>query len=199
MFKLFKTLKFITLLSLISMQTSCAILASLSLATSTLVSRDDRSVGTQIDDKVIANKIRLQYSQVGFEDYMANISVSVIEGRVLLVGNVGNEVIFDNAEKIAWAVKGVKEVINEITVNPGKIIHRADDIWIANQIRAKYILEKGLSSVNFKVEVYDKVVYLFGIAKNQAELDKAIGITTAIHGVVRVVNHAIMRNDPRRS
>lgn len=193
-----KKIRIVALSVLALVPTSCAPLAALTVATSAAVSSDERTVGAQIDDKVVANKIRIEYVKAG-ADYVNNIAVTVIEGRVLLIGYLANEKMIEKAEKIAWTIKGVKEVINELHINPGREVNRSDDLWIAGQIKTKYVFEKHFSSMNFKVEVYDKVVYLFGIAKSQEELDKAIAVASAINGVQKVVNHTILKSDPRRS
>jgi osmotically-inducible protein OsmY len=43
------------------------------------------------------------------------------------------------------------------------------------------------------------VVYLLGVAQDQNELNRAIKAAGSIKGVRKIVNHVIMKNDPRRN
>jgi len=43
------------------------------------------------------------------------------------------------------------------------------------------------------------VVYLFGIAQSQKELDRATGHARNVKGVVKVVSHVILKTDPKRN
>jgi osmotically-inducible protein OsmY len=89
-------------------------------------------------------------------------------------------------------------VLNEIETSPKDIKDYTKDTLIANTVRSKLLFEKDLRSVNYSVDVNNGAVYLIGVAQNQAELDKALKITSSAKGVKRVVNYVILKDDPRR-
>ncbi|HEU5046706.1 MAG TPA: BON domain-containing protein [Rickettsiales bacterium] len=178
----------------------CVPLIFAGAGTGAVVAQQDRTPGHAVDDTGIRLAINNQFLQKGdVNDLYRNVTIKVTEGRVLLTGDVDKPETKIKAAELAWNVKGVREVINEIQVNDKTgIMDYAKDSWIANTVRSRFILEKGLHSVNYNVEVVNGVVYLMGIAQDQAELDKATYIASTTSGVQKVVNHAVLRDDPRR-
>ncbi len=176
----------------------CAVVAPLSVATTGMVATDERSMGSIVDDKTIANRIRYELSQVDWYKAFGAINVNVFEGRALLTGSVSEQKYIDDAIRIAWSVRGVHEVINEIQIASRKLLDSTKDVWIANEIRTKFLLEKNFMSSNYVVDVNHSVVYLLGIAQSKVELDKALLITSGIGGVSKVISHVILKDDPRR-
>lgn len=127
------------------------------------------------------------------------LATEVYEGRVLLTGVVKTEAARDLAVKLTWQVDGVKEVINEIIVDPsGKTGTFARDTWISTQLKSKILVDKDIMGINYAIETVRHVVYLFGVAQNRAELDRVINYARNIEYVERVVNHVLLKDDPRR-
>ncbi len=191
-------LKKITALSLIPIITGCAPIVAASSAVVGTTLADERSTGDTMDDAVIVLKIKEDFIQKDFNEMLGRISVTAHEGRVLLTGSVTDQKFADEAVKMAWAVRGVKEVLNEIVTSPKDLKDYTKDSFIANTIRSKLLLEKDLRSVNYTVDANNSVVYLIGVAQNQAELDKALKIASSVKGVKKVVNYVILKDDPRR-
>lgn len=197
--KLNKYLVQLVIITFILIQLSgCAVIGIATTATTGMMIADERTTGDIIDDNLIKTKIRDKFLQKDFNDLFAKISVNCYEGRVMLTGTVPEEKYVEQAVKLTWLVRGVKEVINEIQVSKAKTSTRAIDTWITTQVKAKFLLTKELRSINYVVEVHDKVVYLLGVAQNQDAIDQAIEIASKIKGVDKVVNHIIAKNDIRR-
>src|SRR5690349_19102634 len=96
----------------------------------------ERSVGNAVDDAGILLKIKDKYAQTDYKDLLANVEIKVVEGRVLLTGNVDKPQSQIDAVRIAWMVAGVKEVINEIQINDkAGFANYAQDVWISTQIK----------------------------------------------------------------
>ena len=128
-----------------------------------------------------------------------NIEIEVVEGRVLLTGSVKKAKYRMDAIKLAWKVLGVREVINEIEVtNKGGIIRYLNDVKIKTQIRYKIIADKKISSINYNFESVNGTLYIIGIAQNKKELKRVVKHSNDIKGVVKVVSHVMMKDDPRR-
>jgi osmotically-inducible protein OsmY len=167
---------------------------------SAVVVAQERSVGSAVDDAGILIQIKNLYAKQDFKDLFANVAVKSVEGRVLLTGNVDKPDSQIEAVRLAWQVNGVKEVINEIQVNDQSgIWNYTRDVWISTQIRSKLLLEKGVRSINYSVITVNQVVYLMGIAQDQAELDKVTYLASTTSYVQRVVSYVRLKDDPRRN
>ena len=66
------------------------------------------------------------------------------------------------------------------------------------QLKAKLLIDKDVSAVNYSVDAVRGIVYLMGIAQSQDELDRVIGYARNIRYVQKVVNHVLLKDDPRR-
>ena len=178
---------------------SCIIGVATTAVTGVTVAGDKRSLGSVVDDKVIVTKIIHGLIKNGTENSLSNISVNVCEGRVLLTGCVIDIEFKDQAEKVAWLVRGVKEVMNDVVVTEKNIANTAKDSWLTTQLKAKFLVAKGVHSVNYQITSYNNVVYLLGIAENQEELNKALKIAGEIRGASKVKNYVVVKNDTRRN
>ncbi len=169
-------------------------------ATGGVVAAQERSAGNAVDDTGIKLALDNLFLQKDAGDLFKNVATHVTEGRVLLTCDVDKPESKVEAVRLAWTVNGVKEVMNEIQVDDKTgVLDYAEDSWIANQIRAKLLFEKDLRSVNYNVEVVNDIVYLMGIAQNQAELDKATYIASTTPHVKQVISHVVLRDDQRRT
>lgn len=168
--------------------------------TAGVVTAQERSAGNAVDDTGIRLTINHEFIQKDINDIFRNVTIKVTEGRVLLTGDVDKPESKIEATQLAWKAKGVKEVINEIQVNDQTgVIDYAKDSWIANQVRTKLLIEKNLRSINYNVEVVNGVVYLMGIAQDQAELDKAAYLASTTPRVTQVISHVVLKDDQRRT
>ena len=94
------------------------------------------------------------------------------------------------AIRLAWQPKGVKQVINEVRVgNSSSFGSYAQDTWIAGQLRTRLTFEKYIQSINYSIEVVQGTVYLMGVAQDQQELDRTIGVARRIKGVKEVISY----------
>ena len=159
---------------------------------------EERSIGDVVDDLTI----RAQLNQIFFEDnfdLLQAVSFNVIEGRVLLKGSVKTQENRVHALELAWQASGVREVINEIQVtDQGGIVNFARDTWISTQLKAEILFDIDVLSINYNVETINGVIYVVGIAQDEAELDKVIDHARRIENVKQVVSHVVMKDDARR-
>ncbi|PIR37632.1 MAG: BON domain-containing protein [Alphaproteobacteria bacterium CG11_big_fil_rev_8_21_14_0_20_39_49] len=194
--------KIIFLIPAMLLTSSCVETAVLgSVATVGTVAVQERTAGKAIDDTSIFWKIKQLYvNDEKSKDLLSGISVEVIEGRVHLTGTVNSTETRIDAVRLAWKPKGVVEVINDITIkDENSLTDIAQNKWIKSQISGRLLLEKGVRSVNYSIEVVDGIVYLMGIAQDANELNKVTTIASMVKGVQKVVNHAILKTDASRS
>jgi osmotically-inducible protein OsmY len=165
-----------------------------------VVVAQERTVGNAVDDAGIFSKIKYKFSQQGTNDMFANVEVKVVEGRVLLTGNVDQPETQIEAVNLAWQVEGVQEVINEIQVNDQSgFSNYARDVWVSTQVRSRLLFSKGIKSVNYSVVTVNQTVYLMGVAQDQTELDKATYVASTTAYVKKVVSYVRLKDDPRRN
>jgi len=159
---------------------------------------EERGIKTAAEDAWIATQLNeklFRHDHVLF----GKVNLEVREGRVLLTGNVPSPEARVDAVRLAWQVPGVREVLNEIQVtDQAGLLDYGRDVWIANTLRARMLLDKEIRNINYSVEVVNGVVYLLGVAHDQAEIDRVVGHARNIEHVRRVVNYVLLRDDPRR-
>lgn len=192
--------KLLALVSLISAISGCVpILLGAGTETAVVVAQE-RSVGHAVDDAGILVQIKNLYiSNDSTNDLFANVEIKVVEGRVLLTGNVDKPDSQIEAVKLAWQVEGVKEVINEIQINDKSgFWNYTKDVWISTQIKSRLLFGKDIQSVNYSVITVNQVVYLMGIAQSHDELSRVTNVASTTSYVQKVVSYVRMKDDPRR-
>ena len=156
----------------------------------------ERSVGAALDDTVTHASISRYMFEKDIELYR-KVGIEVVEGRVLLTGSVANPADRDEAVRLTWQAGGVKEVVNEIQVtNQGGVIDYARDTWITTQLKTKLLLDKHIRDINYNVETVNGIVYMIGIAQDQAELERVTNHARTIRYVRKVVSHVRLKDAP---
>jgi osmotically-inducible protein OsmY len=181
------------------MNSGCITVATSAATETAVVVAQERSVGEAIDDTGILANLKHLYIQKDTNDLFLNVIVKVVEGRVLLTGNVDKPESQIEAVRLAWTVSGVREVINEIKVNDqSSFTNYARDVWISTQIRSRLLFTKDIRSINYSVVTVNQTVYLMGIAQDQIELNRATTVASTTSYVKRVVSYVRLKTDPNR-
>lgn len=158
---------------------------------------EERSFGQSIDDSNIYTSINRYFVQSDVSGLLTNLTVRVYEGRVFLFGRVKGQRTSDEAVRLVWLVKGVKEVVNEIQLGEDETaIDFASDEAIETQISTRLLATKGIRSANFTSEVVGGVAYLIGTARDAREMNAVIQVARMSSGVDRVVSHIRIKGDP---
>ena len=158
-----------------------------------LVDKEERTFTNFVEDSIILAQLKNVYFSNN-EKIFFNVSVEVIEGRVLLTGAVEQTDERIEATKLAWGIEGVNEVINEIQIsNDEDILDYADDLIMKTKINAKLLLERNILNLNYSVEVVNGIVYVIGIAQTQEELNSVINICQGTYGVKNVINYVRLK------
>lgn len=90
---------------------------TLMIASGCAVTRGQESVGEYVDDTSITTAVKARF----IDDKAvaaSSISVETMQGTVLLSGFAKDATEKTRAESLAWKVKGVKAVKNEIAIRP---------------------------------------------------------------------------------
>ena len=159
----------------------------------------EKSVGNTIDDSTIWSRIKIALIRSDIKSSVTNnISVKVLEGKVLLTGEITSVEDKLKVIRLIWLQKGVKQVNDELeVVNANKLDLKLfiKDSWITSQLKSKMFLAKNIKSVNYTVETIKGVVYLFGIAQNNNELDEITDIAKKISGVTKVLSYVRLKDE----
>ena len=156
----------------------------------------DRDPSVTVSDFKIASSIKTTLISKGFRELYVKINVEVFAGRVLLTGRLETEREMNDVLDIVHAQNGVLDVINEIQITNEKIAFNATqyarDSLITSQIKSKFLMNRDIKTINYIVVTNYDIVYLFGIARSEEELNMAASIAANINGVKKVVSHVIV-------
>ena len=157
------------------------------------VENDIEVAGPTLSDAELQEKVlkAVQYDRVGWRSQPFNaISVSVQDGVVTLGGHAVGPVDADSAVATASNIKGVKDVVNDIQVDP---VSPMDDRIRFAVYRAVY----GFPSLNkyaidplkpIRISVQNGNVTLYGVVDSKSDRDAAGIRANSVPGVFHVTN-----------
>ena len=157
---------------------------------------DERSFGDQMDDATIYSAVNRYFLETDANDLVANVTINVRRGRVMLTGNVDKDDTPRLATEQAWRAVGVQEVINEIKVVPGaKFWNNTNDALIKKNLESRLLITKDVWVINYSLDIVSGTAYLLGHCENQAELDRVLSVARTTRGVKQVVSYLKLRSD----
>ena len=172
--------------ALVGVGTAAVAASSTEKGFSTSVS--DGLILTKISDKFLRNDVNLTQG----------VSISVNQGAVLLTGTVTTQDKKITATRLTWEIKGVREVVNEISVTENTSIKsKAKDFAAAAQLRLKIIGDGAVSSLNYSIDVVDGVVYLSGVAETEEERARVVALAQELPFAKKVIDYIILSSDRR--
>ena len=157
----------------------------------------EKGLGTSINDNIIKTKISnliYKYNR----DLIADTKIFVNNGSVLFTGKLNNSEDKIEFTKLAWNIRGVKEVNNEIQVTDTTSIRNiARDIASVGEIRARIMSDKSINSINFSIDVVNDKAYISGVATNELEINLVKSHASSARFVKEVYNYIILNKDTR--
>jgi osmotically-inducible protein OsmY len=165
-------------------------------ATGGTMAMQDRGLGGGIEDNALA----LAINDAWLKDDPAifrKVSTSIHDGMVVLTGHVTYRETARRAETIAAGVEGVRAVTNHIRVDrePG-FGTLASDRWITTRLRAELTFAADVNAVNYAFDTVAGTVFISGVARDQAELDRVVARVKRTGGVRDVVTAVRLRTEP---
>jgi len=196
MFRQFLIPGFMLLLSSFAL-TSC-IETAVGLGTAAVAaSTTEKGFSTSVSDTVIEAKLTDKFIK-NDASFVTGVESSVNNGSVLMTGKLDTQDQKILATRLAWEIKGVKEVINEIQLVSDKSVKTtAKDLAASAQLRAALIGDQEISSLNYSIDVVNGIVYLSGVAANEKERERVITHAQALRFAKKVVNYIILSTDKR--
>ena len=192
-----KIKKIIILISLVLI-TGCVGYSSTGvLGTGVSIALDPRSFGTQIDDSIMQQNLRARLISAD-KSYIISVKTKILDGRIFLTGKVNSVEDKLKITKLAWEIKGARSVNNDLQIKEKFNFKRsAKDLLITSQLRAAIIGNKKIKSVNYNIDTYKKIIYVYGIAQNKIERDEVTKEANQILDVEDVITSIFLVDDLR--
>ena len=190
-------IKFLFTILILLMFQSCAPLIGVAGIASLGSVAKEKGIGISLSDTLIHSKISNKIFKFN-SDIIANTRVFVNNGSVLITGKVTIPNEKTELTKIAWRIKGVKEVNNETQVSDvSSIKNIARDIASIAEIRARIMTDKRINSLNFSIDVINDKAYIVGIAESKEEMKLVKDQASSARFVKEVFNYIIVTDDKR--
>lgn len=160
-------------------------------------SSTEKGLSTSVSDGIIEAKLIDRFIQ-NDASLATSIKKSVNNGSVLFTGSVRTIEQKVLATKLAWEIKGVREVVNELQITEDTSLRdTAKDLAASAQLRAALIGDPKISSLNFSIDVVNGIVYLAGVASDDMEKERVIAYAQELRFAKKVVNYIILETDKR--
>ena len=156
--------------------------------------------GPSVADRDLQAKLaeKLEYDRVGYGNVFDAISVGVDNGMVTLAGHAHNYVNRDSALALVATTPGVKDLVDNIEVDPVSIMDDQSRVAVARAIYSfptlnKYAINPGMP---IRISVQNGNVELYGMVDSQADKDAANIRANGVAGVFSVKNYLQVANQP---
>ena len=190
-----KNLLFISIITLL-LQSCAPMIGTVGMVSLGAASKE-KGLGTSINDKLIETKISNLIYKFN-KNLIADTKIFVNNGSVLFTGKLNNPNDKIEFTKLAWNIRGVKEVNNEIQVTDvSSIKNIARDIASMGEIRARIMSDKSINSINFSIDVVNDKAYISGVATDEIEMNLVKNHATSARFVKEVYNYIILNKDTR--
>jgi osmotically-inducible protein OsmY len=156
--------------------------------------------GPGVPDSQLQAKLveELEYDQVGYGNVFDAISVKVQNGVATLGGHALNYPARDSALGLASTCPGVKDVIDEIEVDPASIMDDRIRMEVAHAIYGYAALNKYAAdpAKTIRISVQNGHVELYGVVDSQGDKEIAYIRANGVPGVFSVKNYLQVANQP---
>jgi osmotically-inducible protein OsmY len=156
--------------------------------------------GPSIPDQELQAKLqeKLSYDRVGYGNTFNAITVSVENGAATLGGHARSYVDRDSALALVSTTAGVKDVANEIEVDPVSMMDDQTRMAVARAVYSFPSLSK--YAINpaqpIRISVQNGRVELYGMVDSQADKDAAFIRANGVAGVFSVKNYIVVAGQP---
>ena len=165
--------------------------------TGVTVAMDPRTLGTQIDDSIMDKSLDTRIILID-KKYIVDVKTKVLDGRIFITGKVDTPEEKLKITKLAWETKGARSVKNDLVIaKKFGFKQSAKDLLITSQLRSAMIFNKKIKAINYNIDTYKKIIYVYGIAETKEEKEEIIKEAKMILDVEDVVTSILMMNDLR--
>ena len=167
------------------------------LGTGVSVAMDPRTIGTQIDDSIMQKNLRTKLILID-SSYLLKVKTKVLDGRIFITGKVDTIEEKLKITKLGWEIKGARSVKNDLKIKEKfNFTQTAKDVLITSQLRTALITNKKIKSVNYNIDTYKKIIYVYGISQNEEERAEVINEAKKVLDVEDVITSIFLVEDLR--
>ena len=161
------------------------------------IAMDPRTLGTQIDDSIMDKSLDARLVAMN-KNYLLNVKTKVLDGRIFLTGKIDTPEEKLQITKLAWETRGARSVKNDLKIKEEfNFQQSAKDILITSQLRSAMIFNKKIKAVNYNIDTFKKVIYVYGIAQSEDEKDEIVKEAKEILDVKNVITSILLVEDLR--
>ena len=161
------------------------------------IAMDPRTLGTQIDDSIMDKSLDARLVAMN-KNYLLNVKTKVLDVRIFLTGKIDTPEEKLQITKLAWETKGARSVKNDLKIKEEfNFQQSAKDILITSQLRSAMIFNKKIKAVNYNIDTFKKVIYVYGIAQSEDEKDEIVKEAKEILDVKDVITSILLVEDLR--
>ena len=149
--------------------------------------------GQSASDEELKKKLgeKLTYDRVGYGNAFNSISLNVENGVVTLGGHARTDVDKDSAVALVSTYPGVKDVVDDIEVDPTSIMDDQTRLAVARSVYGypslnKYAIDPAKP---IRISVQNGHVELYGVVDSKADKDAAYLRANSVPGVFSVKNY----------
>ena len=182
----FLLVKIINLFIISLLVNSCAIVSTAGSIVGS-ASTSTRGFSGTVEDTYLMSKIVSKITFMKLSNF-SNITVSVMNGKVLLAGNIDNQEKRLELIKKVWWIDGVKEIYNEVEIGPQiSFSEKTEDFIFETKIKNRLLLEPGIYSNNYSVDVVNGNVYIMGISSDIEEKTKIENFLNNMNDIKKLI------------
>jgi osmotically-inducible protein OsmY len=156
--------------------------------------------GPNVADSELKAKLseKLAYDRVGYGNTFNAITLNVENGVATLGGHVRTDVDKDSAVSLVSTYPGVKDVVDEIEVDPVSIMDDQTRMQVARAIYGYPTLNKYAidPAKPIRISVQNGNVELYGVVDSQADKDVAGLRANGVPGIFSVKNYIQVAGQP---
>lgn len=167
------------------------------------VRNDIQVAGPSVSDQELKSKLqeKLAYDRVGYGNAFNSITVGVQDGNVTLGGHARTDVDKDSALALVSTYPGVKDVADNIEVDPVSIMDDQTRLAVARAVYGfptlnKYAIDPARP---IRISVQNGKVELYGTVDSKADKDTAGIRANTVPGVFSVQNNLQVAGQPSSS
>ena len=164
------------------------------------VRNDIQVSGQSVSDEELKKKLseKLAYDRVGYGNAFNSITMGVENGVVTLGGHARTDVDKDSALALVSTYPGVKDVVDDIEVDPTSIMDDQTRLAVARAIYGypslnKYAIDPAKP---IRISVQNGHVELYGVVDSKADKDTANIRANGVPGVFSVKNYLQVAGQP---
>jgi osmotically-inducible protein OsmY len=169
----------------------------------TAVRNDIQVAGSSVSDEELKKKLgeKLTYDRVGYGNAFNAITMNVENGVVTLGGHARTDVDKDSAVALVSTYPGVKDVVDDIEVDPTSIMDDQTRLAVARSVYGYPTLNKYAidPAKPIRISVQNGHVELYGVVDSKADKDAAYLRANTVPGVFSVKNYLQVAGQPSES